>query len=504
MKKVVLSAMALMFGAIMVAQNDPVTDTSGDMSPDLIPVVNLSPDPLANTGKSVQFGDGHKVRVRQAGSSQSANTVQDNGSMLGGNLARIMQTGAVGPNSGVANAAEVLQSGEANQSTTVQEGDENWAITRQGQKAAPGTSTSTGNKAKIRQGTGQQAESNYAAIDQDGNDNQAKTRQIYDNNDAWTQQVGNDNKSKVLQNAGPNGTDGHYASVDQQGDRNESFVTQSGLGGRNTATLLQQGDDNKGKQYQTTDALMGSAGNRAGMQQGALDQSWSLLPLTGALLTDVGGIDPGNVPIYVSSLESFGAVGFQIQAGHENGADMVQAGGSVGDSNYGEQDQSGGHNDAAMVQGHTGAGGNNYAKQEQIGYGNYAGLGQSGSGFKALQTQDGADNYALSSQRGEGHILNVHQRGDNNYATTAQAGLNNRVLVVQRDGQSYTVEQNLNLAGGPAHDLGGGGNQVDVLQLGPNGDFSTDGIDCYFDAQLDPTMDYTVPGFDLDVICPGC
>ncbi|MCF6307509.1 MAG: curlin [Flavobacteriaceae bacterium] len=499
MKKVVLSAMALMFGAIMVAQNDPITDTSGDMSPDVKIEPSLSLDPLANTGKSVQFGDGNKVRVRQAGSSQSVSTVQDNGSGLGGNLARIMQTGAVGPNSGVANAAEVLQSGTANQSTTVQEGDENWAITRQGQK----NDASSGNKAKIRQGTGQQAESNYAAIDQDGDNNQAKIRQIFDNNDAWTQQVGNENKSKVMQNAGPNGSDGHSASVDQQGDRNESFVTQSGLGGRNTATLLQQGDDNKGKQYQTTDALVGSDGNRAGMQQGTLNQSWSLLPLTAGLLSDVGGIDPGNLPIYVSSLESFGAVGFQIQSGNENAADMVQAGGSVGDSNYGEQNQSGSGNEAAMVQGHTGAGGNNYAKQEQIGYGNYAGLGQSGSGFKALQTQYGTDNNVLSSQRGEGHLLNVHQRGNLNVATTAQAGLANRALVVQRDGQSYTVEQNLNLAGGPAHDLSAGGNQVDVLQLGPNGDFSTDGIDCYFDAQLDPTMDYTVPGFNLGDICLG-
>jgi len=498
MKKVVLSAMALMFGAIMVAQ---VTDTSGDVSPVVTIVPNLSPDPLANTGLSIQNGDDNKVRVRQAGTEQSVYTHQDNGSGLGGNLARVMQTGAVNANSGIGNKANVLQSGTTNQSTTIQEGDLNEAITRQGQN----NDASSSNKAKIRQGIGQQAESNYAAIDQDGDNNQANTRQIYDNSDAWTQQVGNDNKSKVLQNAGPNGTDGHYAMNEQLGDRNESFVTQSGLGGRNTATMSQKGDDNKGKQYQTTDALAGNDGNRAGMQQGLLDTSYSLNPLmTGAngLFATVGPLDPQNIFFGVPPLSSSNGIGFQIQNGHENAADMIQvSGASVAESNYGEQYQSGANNEAAMIQSHF-PGDENYAKQEQVGYSNSAALAQTGSGFKALQTQYGADNKVLSSQRGEGHLLNVHQRGNDNYATTAQAGLDNRALVVQRDGQSYSVEQNLDLVGNL--NISAGGNQADVLQLGPNGDFSTDGIDCYFDAQLDPTMNYDVPGFDLDVICPGC
>jgi len=496
MKKVILSAVALMIATVGFAQ---VTDTSGDTSPVVTLVPNLSPDPLANTGLSIQNGDNNKVRVRQAGTEQSVYTHQDNGSGLGGNLARVMQTGAVNANSGIGNKANTMQSGTANQSTTVQEGDLNESITRQGRIH---NDASSGNKAKIRQGIGQQAEKNYAAIDQDGDNNQASTLQIYDNSDAWTQQLGDENKSMVVQNAGPNGSDGHYAMNEQLGDRNESFITQSGLGGRNTATNQQVGDDNKGKQYQTTDAVAGSAGNRAGMQQGIdAGHSYALTPLTGGLFGPLGTIDSEAIPVFTSTLKSYGAVGFQIQSGHENAADMLQAGGSVGDSNYGEQQQSDDNNEAAMIQGHLGAGGNNYAKQQQAGSDNYAGLGQSGSGMKALQTQIGDNNYALSSQRGETHLLNVHQRGDNNYATTAQGGLGNRALVVQRDGKSYSVEQNLDLG---RFNLSAGGNQADILQLGPNGDFGTDGIDCDFDAELDPTMNYDVPGFDLGTICSGC
>ena len=215
----------------------------------------------------------------------------------------------------------------------------------------------------------------------------------------------------------------------------------------------------------------------------------------------MNALDTENVPVWGQTAESYGAVAYQIQVGYENAADMLQFGGSVGDSNYGEQDQGGHDNEAAMLQGHYGNGGKNYAKQLQIGKRNFAGIGQSGSGLKSLQTQIGDDNYVMSSQRGEGHLLNVHQRGNKNVATTAQGGLGNKALVVQRDGQSYTVQQNLNLS---RFDLSAGNNQADILQLGPDGNFTTDGIPCYFETPLDIYVNYDVPDFTIDDICGGC
>jgi hypothetical protein len=94
-------------------------------------------------------------------------------------------------------------------------------------------------------------------------------------------------------------------------------------------------------------------------------------------------------------------------------------------------------------------------------------------------------------------MVNIHQRGDANAATSAQRGVYNRALVVQYDGQSFIAQQNLD-------GLGGGGNQIDALQLGPDGDFHDDAIDCYFNDQMDPTMDYSVPSLEIDDICPDC
>ena len=128
MKKVVLSAMALMIGAAMVAQ----VDTSGDVAPAYAPS-NVAPSAAgANTGLTQQDGTNNKIRVRQAGTSQDVYSVQGNGLGNGGNLAKVMQTGAVNTTSGIANKANVFQLGTANQSNTIQEGDENKAITKQG------------------------------------------------------------------------------------------------------------------------------------------------------------------------------------------------------------------------------------------------------------------------------------------------------------------------------------------------------------------------------------
>jgi hypothetical protein len=490
MKKVILSAAALLIGAVSFAQVAGAPTSQ---------VVSALPGAAAtaNAGESIQNGNANKVQVRQAGTNQSVYTYQDDGALGGGNLARVFQTGDVSDPSGVENAAEVLQSGDTNQSTTIQQGDYNNAYTAQGQNDG---GNSVDNKARIQQGNNEQAESNYAAVEQDGARNEASTLQRWDNNDAWTVQSGDDNKSMVDQAAAPDGSDGHEAYTNQDGNRNGSTILQSGAGARNVATTEQLGDDNDAKQVQSTNATAGMTGNRAGIAQGAgLDLSNT--PLVTSLFGELTNADPEALPVYGTPFPGAGASAFQTQNGKENEADVFQFGGTVGASNYSEQDQAfGWGNDAAVIQGHYYTGEtSNYAKQYQGGDNNIAGLGQSGSGMKGVQTQIGHRNEALSNQRGAGHLLNVHQRGNDNRGITGQGGESNSTLLVQRDGQSYTAAQNLNLS---ALDRSAGGNQIDVLQLGPNGDFSADAINCDFDMPMDPMVIPEVPGFDLGEICP--
>ncbi len=501
MKKVVLSAMALMFAAVGFSQ---VTDSNGNASPvaTTVPILTGAAA-TANSGLSIQNGNDNKVRVRQAGTNQSVYTNQDNGAgIIGANQAFVRQTGAVSGASGVGNRTDVFQSGDVNSSMTIQEGDYNDAITRQGQKDP--AILSSGNQALIRQGTAQQAEGNFAAIDQDGIDNQARTKQTYDNSDAWTQQTGTENKSLILQNAGPNGTDGHYAMNEQEGERNESYITQQGNGARNSARALQVGNDNQANQMQTATAAAGGSGNDAGIVQGATSsvRRNAVAPeATTQWIAVRDNVDLGaNTIYYVPPTE--GNKAKQTQVGAGNSAGIYQLGGSIGFSNYAEQEQNGDDNNAGMVQGHYYNGEtSNYGKQDQDGNGNTAGLVQTGSGNKSLQNQVGNDNTSLAFQQGKNHKLNTHQFGNDNVAFATQSGLGNRALIVQYNGQSYSVEQN---KGAAYNDFTGGGNQADILQMGPNGNFDTGAIDCYFEDPMNLDQNYNVPGLDLGDICPDC
>jgi hypothetical protein len=497
MKKVIFCAVALMFTALGFSQ---VTDSNGNASP-AATTVGILPGAAAtaNSGLSIQNGDDQKVRVRQAGTNQSAYTNQDNGSGTGGNLARVMQTGEVSSASGVANRTDVLQSGTENQSTTKQEGDYNDAVTRQGQD----NDASAWNKALIRQGTGQQAQDNYAAIDQDGDGNQAQTQQTYDNSDAWTQQTGTDNKSMIVQNAGPNQTDGHYAMNEQEGERNESFISQWGSGARNSAGALQVGNDNQAKQFQNATDGAGGTGNSAGISQGdiSVGRGQSVASEASTQWSAVSAnVQPSAIIGWVNPSDYNRAI--QTQVGSDNSAGVIQMGGRADGSNYGEQDQTGAGNNAGMVQGHFYPTENsNYAKQEQNGADNSAGLAQTGSDNQSYQNQDGNANTSLAYQNGAGHKLNTHQFGDASTAYSNQHGAGNAALIVQYDGQSYTVEQNIGLG---LQDRSAGNNQADILQMGPDGDFGAGAVDCGFDEPLDLDMDYTVPGFNLGDICVDC
>jgi hypothetical protein len=53
-------------------------------------------------------------------------------------------------------------------------------------------------------------------------------------------------------------------------------------------------------------------------------------------------------------------------------------------------------------------------------------------------------------------------------------------------------------------DRSAGGNQSNILQMGPDGDFGAGAIDCDFDAPVDLDTNYNFPGVNLGDICSGC
>ncbi|HAV55202.1 MAG: curlin [Aequorivita sp.] len=484
MKKVIFCAVALMMGAVGLAQTTPVAPGAPTNAQSLTP---QGPAPAsANMSHSIQNGNDNKVAISQVGTKQGAYTDQADGTGSGGNQGRIRQEGNVGPNSGVANMAELYQRGTDNQSTQYQFGDKNEALVKQGNLL----SGSDGNRALIQQGaTGaQQGEKNKAEITQNGNDNQARTQQRYDKNEALTNQFGNGNYADIGQNAQPNGSMGHAAEIGQTGLDNDAWIRQEGNGARNEATALQLGDNNFSWQEQDASAS-GGMGNNAYVAQG-LDVRPN--PIAAGLYLDLLSVDVINN----GSLNSLAtnAKAFQFQDGDDNVAASLQ----FGDGNYSEQHQDGDDNHALVVQNAFGnpAGNSNYAKQTQTGDDNEAAIGQNGMNQRALQSQIGDKNKALSTQRGHDNDVNIHQRGDKNFASTGQRGQCNDALVVQYDGQSAVVEQNL--VGG----LPGGNNTANIYQSGPNGGGGA--IGCGFDTQLPMPPQVDVPIFDIPDICPGC
>jgi len=502
MKKVILGAAALLFSGAIFAQvsQTNLSDVNGNNSMD----ANVVTNPLngfattGNNGHAIQNGTTNKLRVRQAGTSQSSYSEQSDGLGNGDNRARIWQTGDVSGISGVENASDVRQKGSGNQSTTDQEGDYNEAVTRQGMKDG---GLSGGNRALISHGTAEQGEYNYAMIEQDGQDNRAKTVQSFDNNEARTVQEGDGNMSGIRQKSGPDGSLGNSALVEQYGDSNASKVYQDGH--EQTAKSLQVGDGNKANQNQWGDDNVAKVNQGGAADADLADAEAELVNADPSFTNGAGGAD------------SKGGKALQNQNGIGNDAYIGQWG-QDDESNIAEQNQTGNSNDASIVQNSSGSpnGGANYARQDQagddesatsdfLGNNNNATIGQNGKNHTAYQRQYGDWNEAVTSQKGDGNIMSSYQRGHDNQIETGQRGSDNQILIVQKSGTDFTghtfkAEQNLTLG------AAGTGNTIDVLQLGPSGDLMNDGEGCDFQDPTDLSMPNGPGGFDIDAPCtPG-
>lgn len=374
----------------------------------------------------------------------------------------------------------------------MQYGDHNESYVQQGNT----DDGSEKNRAEIQQGASgaQQAERNKASIAQNGDDNQARTKQNFDRNEALTMQLGDNNYADINQNAKPNGGKGHEAEIDQEGNGNDAWIDQdSGLGGWNSATAVQDGDSNFSYQKQEATSA-GGEDNNALVAQGPNGAIRALGNAVGVgLMTDLLGVD--NIFNGPLSLTANDSRAFQFQKG---GNGNVVVAGQFGDKNYSEQHQDGDKNHALVEQNAFGnpAGGENYAKQEQIGNSNEAAIGQNGIDNRADQYQEGNMNLALSTQRGHDNDVNTYQKGDKNSLTTAQRGQCNDILVVQYDGQSAVVQQNV--PGG----LPGGNNTANIYQSGPDGGGGA--INCGFDPKLPKDPRNPIVFDPIPNICPGC
>lgn len=500
MKKVILGTAALLFTLAGLAQAPAVKPTPQAPTTPTSPNANHV-DPNANLGEAIQNGNSNKLNVRQAGTQQSVFTSQDDGDGTGDNRAMVIQTGNVNgniANSGQLNAVEVRQSGSQNQSRSMQEGDRNQAITLQGQEDA----SSSGNWSRIRQGRAQNAEDNYGMVMQDGMNNRAHLVQVYDNHDAWIQQDGEGNHSEVNQDGATNGSMGHIAFVDQIGDHNKSVVDQDGSM-TNEVVVEQHGNNNYGKQVQGAS----TNGHLATINQGGPNPATNNMVRGNTMwnrLNEVDNLEDFGNP----GTDSHGGIAFQTQNGDDNRAQIHQYGAAGTDSNYAEQNQDGTLGRTFIFQNAHGnrSGGGNYARQDQNAnsVNSQASLAQNGHEQLSYQIQkDGSDNRILSTQRGRGNQLFTVQDGDNNIAWTAQRGLENKINLQQTGGQSFIVNQNL-----PQGMLGGvgtpnGNNWADIVQVGPNGNFDNI-VDCEFPDQMSP-MDPKLPNpLTIDDPCPDC
>ncbi len=449
MKKMMLSAAALLIGSIAVAQvADPGTAT------------NLSTSGNANAAEVTQGtesydADYQKARVRQIGLNNSAVIGQNGsaGAVEDGNSADILQIGEDAQ-------AEIAQNGLANLAFVGQDGGgdglgSNQALINQGQTDA----ASSGNIGVITQGESGVddeffgAEANEAALTQDGTGNAAGITQLFDFNDATVTQTGVNNASTVRQESLDLSTDGLEATVSQTGDLNIAVVDQAhdeGLanGGRSTATTTQIGDANQALQIQRSTAAQGETGETAVINQGvnyASNLAEAIQDQRGAgnyaEINQDGSADGPNAG-------DPGDYAKQRQVGYNNNALANQdTTNGVGDANFSFQDQAGNDNGSN----HDQSGGANYAQSAQYGNNNLVNTDQLGQGNRAHVTQIWSNSVANTSQEGAANFALVHQNEGNSSAVT-QHGAHNKAAVFQtRTG--YLPENQTDLTFGERYDI---------------------------------------------------
>lgn len=242
-------------------------------------------DPRTSKVDIQQLGDNNEAYANQVGRNQGAYIMQDSNGKAVGNYAYVTQNDGAGglapaenqkafiEQTGGNNAGIIDQRGDDQQAEQLVNGDNNNAYIQQGDlgsvnNKAKQTQTGDDNDARIVQvggfGGGNRAiqsqvgNMNSAHIDQNGSENAAKQDQTGDHNFATAIQDGTGNVSLETQTTyaptgGASGTVApcNISTVNQQGDMNESCVTQDAYQYQNCSLVNQLGSNNNAEVTQT-------------------------------------------------------------------------------------------------------------------------------------------------------------------------------------------------------------------------------------------------------------
>ncbi|MFK5878910.1 MAG: hypothetical protein QM478_05380 [Flavobacteriaceae bacterium] len=402
MKKVILSAMALLIGVVGFTQNSSLVTQIGTNNADVTQNVSntsvVYQDGTSNDAQVDQIGSNNSD-VNQDGDGNTADVDQNDG--LGTPGFYVFGMGPFGAVPGEDNVSEITQVG-------------------------------TTNNAKVNQdGNG-----NFSNVDQDGTSNDANIMQMGGNNDSDINQDGHD----------------HLAVVDQDGIDNKSFITQEDkvTSGGNEAYVNQSGKGNYSTIYQQKNQLAN------------VDQSGkynvSIVNQTGhANVTDidqVGGVLGGLNFSNVNQHNAIGNYAKVAQDGLLNNSDVDQ----TGKLNNANINQDGGGNvsiskqvsdytfgdgfpylpNFSQVTTVTQNGSLNYANVDQDGHSNSSSIDQTSPLLTLLPK-----NEAIVGQMGSYNVSDIIQNGDNSaiVSQTSLTGLGNNSIINQLGANTATVTQ---------------------------------------------------------------
>ncbi len=371
---------ALLTGGVALAQRPQTVEKKDKQSQELNAASKGS-----NFSQIDQMGIGSDATVEQQGT-ENASYIKQTGEANGKrNSATLLQASGFFVTS-EKNYADMTQNGQNNNARTVQLGDENTTFTNQdGSK----------NNSYVQQGTFllRRSDNNYADVNQKGKNNDAVILQIADNNTAVSNQ---------------------YSAADAR-NGNSSFQSQISTFARegNTAISNQAGLKNEAVQVQVNGLL--EKGNKAQINQGDLSDE-RIATKSYAEQLQTGG---GNEAYIAQELE--GNVAYQKQVGLNNRATSLQ--------NTNNR-QGVGKNFTTQLQ----IGFDNHATSKQFGENSTSIQQQLGGGHSALTIQsfgDKAANYAATLQGGFDHSSTIQQRANGNYGMVDQLGTGHKSVINQ-------------------------------------------------------------------------
>ena len=299
----------------------------------------------------------------------------------------------------------------------------------------------------------QKGNSNEVAIFQGRNSLGSQGEGTVEDNTASVRQIGADNSFKIEQVSQGGLLQNNVAEVLQRGNGNQGYITQEvyyqDVSRNNTARLTQEGDDNEASISQGDNGVLGSTATliqKGNSNDGQIDQgSAGSSDNTTATLVQQGDNNRANILHGGYASDGTNSTGTITQQGDGNDAEIRQGVFGYAESSTGTITQRGDGHKARVSQGESSLAGGTYAENAigtiaQQGESNEAAIFQ-GTDFVFVQNADGTstDVYFDGAEAAIGSEAAIDQRGDNHYAVTLQAGTGDMIDVQQRGSSSYAI-----------------------------------------------------------------